>query len=379
MPDVDSSPTTILSVCAGAGGLDLGLQLALGNARTVCFVENDAYACEVLASRMAEDAVAEAPIWTDIRTFDGRPWRGVVDIVAAGFPCQPASAAGRRLGVEDDRWLWPEIARVVREVRPGWVFLENVRGLLSANDGAAFGEILGDLARLGFDAEWGVFSAAEAGAPHRRERVFVLAHMDDTNSAERRQPPGRRSPPARLAGETMGHAARLGRREGRAELAGRVGLAPPTLGSGTVADSTGSRREEAGRGREEHARGELEPRRSDVADPDRAGRSGTRLHVPERGPLAPVSDADRAGGAEFPPGPDDAEGWRAYLQRWPGLKPAISYAETFELEAQSGFRGGPYGSANRMDRLRLCGNGVVPQCAALAFRELAARFGDALT
>jgi len=116
----------ILSLCAGVGGLELGLKLAIPGARTVCYVERDSYAAATLVARMADQALDPAIVWDDIATFDGRPWRGRVDLVTAGFPCQPASLAGRRRGTADDRWLWPDIVRIIGEVRPQYVFLENV-------------------------------------------------------------------------------------------------------------------------------------------------------------------------------------------------------------------------------------------------------------
>lgn len=171
--DVDIRPFNVLSLCSGVGGLELGLELAVANARPVCYVEREAYAAEVLAARIAEGFLADAPIWTDLATFDGAPWRGVVDCIAAGFPCQPVSVAGKRRAQEDDRWIWPDIARIIREVEPRFVFLENVPGLLIRG----LGDVLGDLATSGYDAEWGVFSAAGVGAPHLRERVFILAYL----------------------------------------------------------------------------------------------------------------------------------------------------------------------------------------------------------
>jgi DNA (cytosine-5)-methyltransferase 1 len=166
----------VLALCAGAGGFELGIKLAVPGARLVCACELDAFAASVLVARMADEALDQAPVWDDVRTFDGRPWRGVVDCVAAGFPCQPWSNAGKRRGMEDERWIWPDIARIIREVQPGWVFLENVPGLVHGGLGA----VLADLAALGFDAEWDVFSAAQVGAPHRRERLFILGHARGT-------------------------------------------------------------------------------------------------------------------------------------------------------------------------------------------------------
>src|SRR3990167_1083409 len=165
-----------LAICAGVGGLELGLKLALGDAyRCVCYIEREGYAASVLVARMEDKALDTAPVWDDLATFDGRPWRGIVDLISAGFPCQPASTAGRRKGTDDDRWLWPHIKRIVCEVRPRLIFLENVPGLLNVNHGRAFAAILGDMAELGYDAEWEMFSAKGVGAPHLRKRVFILA------------------------------------------------------------------------------------------------------------------------------------------------------------------------------------------------------------
>ena len=124
-----------LALCAGVGGLELGLSLAIPGYRTVGYVERDTYAAATLVARMADSALDTALVWDDITTFDGRPWRGVVDIVSAGFPCQPWSAAGQRRGTKDKRWLWPDIARIVREVGPMLVYLENVPGLLAGGLG----------------------------------------------------------------------------------------------------------------------------------------------------------------------------------------------------------------------------------------------------
>ncbi len=178
-----------LALCAGAGGLELGLQLALGPAYTAAaFVEGEAYAAACLVARQAEGRLDAAPIWDDLRTFDGLPWRGRVDLVSPGFPCQPASLAGKRAGGEDERWLWPHVARIVEAVEPAIVFFENVPGLRSigavhddpATAGLLFGEVLADLAGLGYVGAWGSVRAADAGAPHRvtngrggRERVFL--------------------------------------------------------------------------------------------------------------------------------------------------------------------------------------------------------------
>lgn len=159
------------SLCTGLGMLDLGVRLARPDHRLVVAVERQAYCAAVLVERMAQAELDQAPIWDDLATFDGRPWRGTVDLVTAGYPCQPESLAGSRLGELDERWLWRHVQRVIREMGPDLVFLENVAGHLSGT----FGRVLGDLASLGMHVEWDCIPACAVGAPHQRDRVFMLA------------------------------------------------------------------------------------------------------------------------------------------------------------------------------------------------------------
>ena len=182
-------PTQVLSLCSGYGGLDLGVRLATG-AETVCYVEREAYAAATLVARMADEALGEAPIWDDVKTFDGEPWCGKVDCITAGYPCQPFSHAGRRGGVEDERHIWPDVCRIVATVRPVWCFFENVEGHLSLG----FREVVADLHALGYVVEAGLFTASEVGASHRRKRLFILAHRDIGERVE----PGSKSHEHRL-------------------------------------------------------------------------------------------------------------------------------------------------------------------------------------
>lgn len=163
-----------LSLCAGYGGLDLGLHIAEPNYRTVGFVERESHAAAALVARMDDQALGQAPIWDDLRSFDGRAFRDRVHIVSAGYPCQPFSYAGKRGGDADPRHLWPEVARIVEEVDPEWVWCENVEGHLSLG----YADVAADLRRLGFTTKAGLFTAREAGASHRRRRLFILAHAD---------------------------------------------------------------------------------------------------------------------------------------------------------------------------------------------------------
>ena len=159
-----------LALFAGAGGGILG-GLLLGW-RTVCAVEIDPYARSVLLARQNDGTLAPFPIWDDIRTFDGKPWRGIVDVVSGGFPCTDISAAGKGAGIEgENSGLWVEMARIIGEVRPRFAFVENSPVLTSRG----LHRVLGDLAALGMRSRWGVVSAADTGAPHIRERIWIVA------------------------------------------------------------------------------------------------------------------------------------------------------------------------------------------------------------
>jgi DNA (cytosine-5)-methyltransferase 1 len=160
-----------LALFAGAGGGILGGHL-LGW-RCVCAVEIDEYARQVLIERQNDGCLRPFPIWDDITTFDGKPWSGLVDVVTGGFPCQDISCAGGGGGIEAARsGLWKHMARVVGEVRPQYVFVENSPLLVSRG----LAVVLGDLASMGYDAVWGVVGAHHAGAPHKRDRIWILAH-----------------------------------------------------------------------------------------------------------------------------------------------------------------------------------------------------------
>lgn len=365
---------------------------------------------------MEEEALDRAPIWDDLSTFDCEPYRGLVDLVSAGFPCQPFSYAGKQRGSDDERWLWPDVARVVREIRPSLVFLENVPGLLAHG----LGDVLGDLAACGYDAEWDVFRASDVGAPHLRERIFVLAwRVSDAVRDALRDEPERRQGPAsasergdsgsRPMGEGMADAG-LGRRsqglepeagrgpdarERSSRLADPDGARRETTGGGAVvdagsepqaggdpvADSDRGRRRSQGLERESAGRSEAADRAMGDSEHERLGelREGddgpgatdARREIPD-GRYSALDDADREGpegwsgegfgGAyeqpPWPPGPADRAGWEAYIAEG-GPQPAV--------------RGGPDGIPDRVDRLQALGNAVVPMAAAVAFRVLAMR------
>ena len=150
-------------------------------------MEWDQYAATVLAQRQNDGFLEAFPIWDDVQTFDGRPWQGIVDVISGGFPCQDISAArtnndknGNQKGLDGEKsGMWKQMARIVGEVRPQFVFVENSPNLV--RNGLA--RVLGDLAALGYDARWGIIGADDCGAPHVRKRIWIMAN---SNSAQRK-------------------------------------------------------------------------------------------------------------------------------------------------------------------------------------------------
>lgn len=162
-----------LALFAGIGGGILGSDL-LGF-RTVCGVEKEEYPQRVLMERQNDGTLPPFPIWDDVCTFDPGPWKGRVDLISGGFPCQDISIAGKGIGLSGERsGLWREMARIIDGIRPPFVFIENSPEL--AKKGLEY--VLYDLARMGYDAAWNIYSAADVGAPHLRRRLWILAVLN---------------------------------------------------------------------------------------------------------------------------------------------------------------------------------------------------------
>jgi len=161
-----------MSLYSGGGGLDVAYKRCNPNAIPLVYVERDFEAATLLVDKMETGSLDKAPVWSNTNTLDSKPFVGRVDAIIGGFPCQPFSIAGRREGTEDERWLWEDIKRLVGEIRPRELFLENVPGLFRGG----IQLVVGELSTLGYDARWITLRANEVGSPHRRERVFILAH-----------------------------------------------------------------------------------------------------------------------------------------------------------------------------------------------------------
>jgi DNA (cytosine-5)-methyltransferase 1 len=397
----------ILSLTSGVGGLDLGLKLAVTNSRVVCYCELNAFSASVLVARMEDKSLDEAPIWDSVVTFDGKPWCGVVDCIIGGYPCQPFSVAGRQLGTSDPRHLWPHFARIIREVKPAFLFFENVAGHLRLG----FPEVHNELQGMGYAVEAGLFSANEVGAPHKRERLFILAYSEFTRTRSHNGEVGRGLGTSDV---------RQGNREvgtGWFDATGTI-VADSSNISGEVSSPSESRN--TGRGTSASASGESI---GDVANPisirPRGGNQGFerpeiqgretaedktegygigladsksllgkwRIGVGDIGEQSEVKTRDASGDLEYsnlaglggytpdgeysnkltawPPSPASANEWREVLRLDKTVEPAIRrVVDGVDTRLDSSIY------AYRNERLRAVGNGVVPLTAAYAFTVL---------
>lgn len=312
-----------LELFAGAGGGILGSQL-LGH-RTVCAVEFDAYARSVLLARQADRTFPPFPVWDDVRTFDGRPWRVIVDVVSGGFPCQDISVAGKGAGIDGERsGLWGEMARVVGEVRPRFVFVENSPALVTRG----LDRVIGDLTALGYDSRWIVMGAADVGAPHQRDRLWLLA--SDTRQHRR--------------GKWKDQQVAIQRGEGAPD-AGADGA------QRTVADAANSRIYESWRS--VGLRKDVQLIRGNERD---GISSGTEKETPI---LAHAYGAQRQGNQrQGNQRQERNESQYADISRpgWWRVEPGVGRVVD--------------GMAHRAHRLKAIGNGQVPQCRAAAWRIL---------
>lgn len=332
-----------LALFAGAGGGILGGHL-LGW-RTVCAVEFDAYARSVLLARQRDGCLPRFPVWDDVRTFDGKPWRGRVDVVSGGFPCQDISAAGKGAGIDGERsGLWREMARIVGEVRPSYVWVENSPLLVSRG----LAVVLGDLAQMGYDARWGVVGARHVGAPHKRDRCWVLAHAGSDRGQWRR--PGRNNEAGTGARDAV-----EGSGEGPGDVANSNRLRFHDMHEGGAGGSQGQ--ESPSHGREWWA----------VAEPSRGGHAANPIRKRGRGWKTWKQDAE-----------DAWESSRHQGVRWWDSEPQLGrvadgMAAGLDIHGtHAGIDVGRVatGIPKRSHRLRCIGNGQVPTALVMAWNEL---------
>jgi DNA (cytosine-5)-methyltransferase 1 len=316
-----------LALFAGAGGGILGGHL-LGW-RTVCAVEWEPYPASVLCARQNDGLLPPFPIWDDVQTFDGKPWRGIVDVVSGGFPCQDISAAGKGVGIEGERsGMWREMARVVSEVRPKFVFVENSPMLVTRG----LERVLGDLTEIGYDTKWLVMGAADIGAPHQRDRIWIFG--SDT-SFKRCDIGGSNREERQFLYDINRNASESeSKRERRLGGIGSIGS--------DVAD-TSSQRSQAGSSNTQR-RQEGDANQFKYGSDDVAYTSDER-DVWREWELGFAQQEHHGGGISF-------DGSR----KWWSAEPNVGRVA--------------HGVAARVDRLKSIGNGQVPLCAATAWRIL---------
>jgi len=341
---------TYVSLCSGYDGIGIGLKRAIPGLRTIAHVEIETYAIANLISKMEAGLLDACPVFTDLKQFPYEQLRDRVTILSAGFPCQPFSSAGKRRATEDERHLYPYIADGITSMRPRYVLLENVEGIISAK--TADGEsvlkyVLGDLEERGYRCTWGVFSASETGAPHQRKRVFILGKLSDTNltglereASERVQGRERRGEHGEVFESTWS-----GGQDGE-----ELGDAKHD-GSSTAKDG-GSTRSEQEEGRLQEPTGRCEQSEYELGD--------TSSERSCRG----CEDSDRIKSEMLGSG----LGKTRYPAR-PGQQ-QYEWEEPRVTEAQSCVGLSANGTAFRVDELRLLGNGVVPDTCELAFKTL---------
>ena len=381
--DVDSTQN-IISFCTGYGGIESGIRRAGVDVRTVCNVEIEAFVQANLVAKIEEALMDDAAIYTDLKTFPAEIFRGKVHGIIGGYPCQPFSSAGKRQGEKDPRHLWPYIRSHVRAVRPLWCFFENVRGHTTMG----LWRVLSDLEEDGYRTEWGLYSAEETGAPHQRIRCFILAYRGGLGST-----PG-------ISGQIAGQ-------EGQSEEfnhdSGGQLVNPASEGlEGCARESVQGRSEGSARtnGAELAHTASREPQQSQARNggQDTSGgskdtrwpaRPGEEQYEWEEPRVVADSKVKRCGGRENKDGAN-AEG----LSEQEGEERSILRSETegccgdeqtTRNETQSELGGAVNGSpsgvdatTNRVDRLRLLGNGVVPQTAELAWKSLWRKMNEQL-
>ena len=370
-----SKTVTHIGLCAGYGGIELGLHRAIPNLRSVALCEIEAFAIANLVAKMEAGLMDPAPIWPDLKTFPWAAFRDRVDILTGGYPCQPFSSAGKRAGKEDPRHLWPWIADGVRLLRPRCCFFENVEGHISLG----LSDVIEDLAGMGYRTTWGIFSASEVGAPHQRKRVFILAN----NQRERVKELGRW-----IATWTQQHSAWNDGSNSWPSRPGeqQYGWEPPRVVSGRqTLDDT----------QERCLRDDSDNQRKAIGESDTTDHSGlcggeamADSHRIDRSAQAEGREHDRQAG---PAGEElgdsqsgNGEGQQVHLRQGQGEHRGASGSEcNGRRQTQPPLGGDADGAAggmdyaelcvscdNRTDELRLLGNGVVPATAERAFRVL---------
>jgi DNA (cytosine-5)-methyltransferase 1 len=339
-----------LSLCTGYEGIGQGLRRVLPTLREIAYSEIEDYAIANLVTKIEEGRLHPAPIFTNLKTIPYRKFLGKVSVLSGGFPCQPFSAAGLRKATDDPRHLYPFIAEGISQCKPTFVFLENVSGIISAktHDGeSVLHYVCRDLESRGYKVSWGIFSASEVGLPHQRKRVFILGHS--TSGGSRR---------------VMGDCSQKGQNIKSLRTDGQSNELSNSYNFGCRGRKSRSedRREWSVLSREQEGRemvSQTEGCSGDIFKTKELGNSeGTRQS----------SSNDRQRKAQL----GGTSSWDVQSVARPNEpQHEWEYPRVITKEIpQSELGGTTDGFRNRDNRLRLLGNGVVPQVAAKAFKTL---------
>jgi len=311
--DTTKELPAVIAFCAGYGGIERGLELAGVEHRVIAYVEIEAFVIANLVKKMETGQLPPAPIYTDIKTFPAHLFRDRVDLITGGYPCQPFSSAGQRKGEDDPRHLWPFIRRHIESIRPVRVFFENVEGHISLG----LSSVISDLEDDGYRATFGIFSASEVGAPHQRKRVYIMGDSKGLQCNGNSD-----------YGENFNGKISKFRNSGSSEL--------------DLANSNSVRLEEHGYFKPAN----FVKASQNVADSDSAFGKGGRIPSRVHKEYSITNGSSYAVGTKAP-------------QQWLS-EPRVGRVVD--------------GCSDRVDRLRLLGNGVVPQTAAKAWMILNERF-----
>lgn len=389
---------THISLCAGYGGIDIGLQRALGAVRTVCYVEIGLFPIRNLVAKIEAGLLDNCPVFSDLKQFPWEVFGGRVDILSGGFPCQPFSSAGQRAGDQDPRHLWPYITDGIRRLgRPAIVFFENVEGILSSKlAGTHWSDPEGtpvllhihrEMERLGYHATSGLFSASEVGAPHQRKRVFILGVRADLRAEGRASVNAMLAERARADQQLVDSGVSLRTAWPAARGTEQYAWEPPRVSGPVKLAHANSERLEGSDQLSEPAAGlceevdeaddtlwlfEQEDVDADEWTDDAVVHTDSircAAELPVSG-INPAEESEQSAGVDaLPACADGADGCDSSAQpemgrSADGLADWLGHAELYES------------CDNRTDELRLLGNGVVPDTAALAFRVLWERIGN---
>ena len=340
---------TVISFCSGYGGIERGLDLAGLEHRVIAYVEIEAFAIANLVNKMEAGQLPPAPIYTNLKTFPAHLFRDRVDLITGGYPCQPFSAAGQRKGADDPRHLWPYIRRHIEAIRPARCFFENVEGHISLG----LSTVISDLEEDGYRATWGIFSAREVGAPHQRKRVYILGNSEHYGSSTSEIRGG--------ASSTSNNTTQGQNEASKSQRASQPDCGGDLSGANELAD-----------------RGEVSNTWNNRVsirhvEPSKQGQQRQTSNAYTSCSTLSDTISERLEGHSGHGKDCNQSRWIGEKEKRPVGKGSLCNGEPNLWPPEPGVGRVVDGCADRVDRIRMLGNGVVPQTAAKAYLTLKVR------